>query len=112
MRADIITSFCQNLDCEISPVCAFLGGQLAQDVINVLGGREQPLQNFVVFDGEDVRGLVYSLYTDMVGGMRDVFEEEAAVAAAAAKANGGVVGNGTGGGQQGRRSQRGMVVPV
>ena len=41
---------------------AFLGGQLAQDVINVLGQREQPIQNFLLFDGEDSKGPVYALH--------------------------------------------------
>ena len=89
-------------------MCAFLGGQLAQDVINVLGGREQPVQNFVVFDGEELKGLVYCLYTDMVEGLREVVE-------AAAGKNGGNGGDGNsgGGGSGGGRSQhRGMPVPV
>ena len=65
LRADILRAFLQNLGSEISPVCAFLGGQLAQDVINVIGGKEQPLQNFLVFDGEDTKGLIYALHTEM-----------------------------------------------
>lgn len=35
---------------------------MAQDVINVLGQREQPLQNFLLFDGEEFKGPIYSLY--------------------------------------------------
>ena len=65
LREDIIKSFLSNLGSELSPVCAFVGGQLAQDVINVIGGKEQPIQNFVVFDGDVVKGPMYSLYTDM-----------------------------------------------
>ncbi|KAF3044401.1 hypothetical protein E8E12_010270 [Didymella heteroderae] len=41
---------------------AFLGGQLAQDVINVLGQREQPIQNLMLFDGEESAGPVYALH--------------------------------------------------
>src|SRR5450432_3230984 len=50
LRADVIRSFLQNLGSELAPVTAVLGGQLAQDVINVLGHRQQPIQNLVVFD--------------------------------------------------------------
>lgn len=52
----------QNVGSEISPVCAFLGGQLAQDVINVVGGKEQPIQNILLFDGERSAGPVYALH--------------------------------------------------
>ncbi|KAL6164678.1 E1 ubiquitin-activating protein aos1 [Exserohilum turcicum] len=62
LRADVLRSFLQNLGSEIAPVTAFLGGQLAQDVINVLGQREQPIQNLMLFDGEDSAGPVYALY--------------------------------------------------
>jgi len=52
----------QNVGSEISPVCAFLGGQLAQDVINVVGGKEQPIQNMLLFDSEASAGPVYALH--------------------------------------------------
>lgn len=61
MKADFLRSFLQNLGAELSPVVAYLGGRLAQDVINVLGQREQPLQNFLLFDGETFASPVYSL---------------------------------------------------
>lgn len=62
LRADFLRSFMQNLDSEVAPVAAFIGGSLAQDVINVLGQREQPLQNFLLFDGDDFKGPIYSLH--------------------------------------------------
>lgn len=62
LRADFLRSFLQNIGSEIAPVTAFLGGQLAQDVINVLGQREQPMQNFLLFDGEEFKGPVYALH--------------------------------------------------
>jgi hypothetical protein len=52
----------QNIAAEIAPVTAWLGGQLAQDVINVLGKREQPIQNLVLFDGEDFAAPIYALH--------------------------------------------------
>ncbi|KAL9007218.1 MAG: hypothetical protein Q9188_000021 [Gyalolechia gomerana] len=63
LRSDFLRSFLQNAGSEIAPVTAFLGGQLAQDVINVLGQREQPIQNFLLFDGEESKGPVYALHT-------------------------------------------------
>ena len=62
LRSDFLRSFLQNLGSELTPVAAFLGGSLAQDVINVLGQREQPLQNFLLFDGEDFKSPIYSLH--------------------------------------------------
>jgi ubiquitin-like 1-activating enzyme E1 A len=62
LRSDFLRSFLQNLGSEIAPVAAILGGSLAQDVINVLGQREQPLQNFLFFDGEESKGPIYSLH--------------------------------------------------
>jgi len=71
MKADFLRSFLQNLGAELSPVVAFLGGRLAQDVINVLGQREQPLQNFLLFDGETFTSSTYAL--------QPVFDESMAV---------------------------------
>ncbi|KAF1942108.1 hypothetical protein EJ02DRAFT_403274 [Clathrospora elynae] len=62
LKAEFLRSFLQNLGSELAPVTAFLGGQLAQDVINVLGQREQPIQNLMLFDGEDSVGPVYTLH--------------------------------------------------
>jgi ubiquitin-like 1-activating enzyme E1 A len=62
LTAEFMRSFCQNLGNELAPVTAFLGGQLAQDVINVLGNREQPIQNLMLFDGEESAGPVYALH--------------------------------------------------
>ncbi|KAF2275204.1 uncharacterized protein EI97DRAFT_420801 [Westerdykella ornata] len=62
LKSDFLRSFLQNLGSELSPVTAFLGGQLAQDVINVLGQRMQPIQNLMLFDGETFQGPVYALH--------------------------------------------------
>lgn len=62
LKAEVLRNFLQNIGSEIAPVTAFLGGQLAQDVINVIGRREQPIQNFLLFDGEDSKGPVFSLH--------------------------------------------------
>ncbi|KAF2868312.1 hypothetical protein BDV95DRAFT_630539 [Massariosphaeria phaeospora] len=62
LDAGFLRNFLQNLGSELAPVTAFLGGQLAQDVINVLGKREQPIQNLMLFDGEENVGPIYALH--------------------------------------------------
>ncbi|KAK4175024.1 putative DNA damage tolerance protein [Triangularia setosa] len=62
LRSETLRAFLMNIGREISPVTAVLGGQLAQDVINVLGRTQQPIQNFVVFDGERMEAGVYALH--------------------------------------------------
>lgn len=64
LRAEVLRKFLQNLGCEISPVAAVLGGQLAQDVINVLGARQQPIQNMVIFDGDLMEAPMYALHPE------------------------------------------------
>ncbi|KAL8953237.1 MAG: hypothetical protein Q9222_000890 [Ikaeria aurantiellina] len=63
LRSEFLRSFLQNVGSEIAPVTAFLGGQLAQDVINVLGQREQPIQNFLLFDSDESKGPIYALHS-------------------------------------------------
>lgn len=62
LDSTFLRQFLQNLGCELSPVAAFLGGALAQDVINVLSAREHPLQNMLLFDGEKSIGPIYPLH--------------------------------------------------
>ncbi|KAI5297523.1 hypothetical protein KEM55_004564, partial [Ascosphaera atra] len=62
LTAEFIRSFIQNLGAVISPVSAYIGAQLAADVINVLSAREQPLQNFLLFDGDKCDAPIYSLH--------------------------------------------------
>jgi ubiquitin-like 1-activating enzyme E1 A len=62
LRSEFLRSFLQNLGSELASVTAVLGGLLAQDAINVLGKREQPIQNFVLFDGEEYQAPMYALH--------------------------------------------------
>ena len=62
LTSEFLRSFLQNIGGELVPVTAFLGGELAQDVINVLGQREQPIQNFLLFDGQETKGPIYALH--------------------------------------------------
>lgn len=66
LKAAFISSFVENCTSELSPVAAILGGVLAQDVINVLGKREQSLQNFLVFDGDTQAAPVICLCPEEV----------------------------------------------
>lgn len=68
MRPEFLRSFLQNLGSEIAPVTAILGGQLAQDVINVLGQTQQPIQNMVILDGTTMESLMYPLHPEGVLG--------------------------------------------
>ncbi|KAI0051118.1 hypothetical protein FA95DRAFT_1554933 [Auriscalpium vulgare] len=43
---------------EFAPVCAVVGGMLAQDILKALGAREAPLANFFTFDGKTGGGTV------------------------------------------------------
>ena len=35
---------------------------MAEDVINVVSGKEQPIQNFVLFDGDEFKGPVFAMH--------------------------------------------------
>ncbi|KAF7115027.1 hypothetical protein CNMCM5793_001063 [Aspergillus hiratsukae] len=62
LDSEFLRNFLQNLGSELSPVAAFVGGSLAQDVINVLSAREQPLQNLLLFDGDKSVAPIYPLH--------------------------------------------------
>lgn len=62
LNSEFLRSFLQNIGCEIAPVTSVLGGQLAQDVINVLGQTQQPIQNTVIFDGNNMEASLYPLH--------------------------------------------------
>ncbi|EME42914.1 hypothetical protein DOTSEDRAFT_153114 [Dothistroma septosporum NZE10] len=66
LSSEFLKSFLQNIGAEITPTAAFVGGRLSEDVINVLGKREQPIQNFALFDGDALDGRIYCLYTPMM----------------------------------------------
>lgn len=46
-----VEQFAQQKGVQFVPVSAVIGGTIAQDVINILGKRQPPLNNFIVFDG-------------------------------------------------------------
>ncbi|OAA58769.1 Molybdenum cofactor biosynthesis, MoeB [Cordyceps fumosorosea ARSEF 2679] len=91
LRPEFLRAFLQNLGAEVAPVAAVLGGQLAQDVINVLGQRQQPIQNTVIFDGNTMEGLVYALHPEGILGA-NLLSSTAADVNGAAGVMGGVGG--------------------
>ncbi|THH27759.1 hypothetical protein EUX98_g6428 [Antrodiella citrinella] len=49
--SDLIETMSTTAAHEISPVCAVVGGMLAQDILKALAAREAPIVNFFTFDG-------------------------------------------------------------
>ncbi|KAI6652784.1 Enzyme subunit 1 [Oopsacas minuta] len=43
---------------DLSPICAILGGVIAQEVIKGLSGKDQPLNNLFVYNGIDSNAIV------------------------------------------------------
>ncbi|QLQ78635.1 hypothetical protein HG537_0A08830 [Torulaspora globosa] len=51
LKDSYVEQFFEQAGVEFSPVAAIIGGAVAQDVINILGKKQSPLNNFVVLDG-------------------------------------------------------------
>ncbi|AQZ12004.1 AOS1 (YPR180W) [Zygosaccharomyces parabailii] len=51
LNDEYVEQFARQQGVEFAPVAAVIGGALAQDVINILGKKQPPLNNFIVFDG-------------------------------------------------------------
>ena len=64
LKSEFLRAFLQGVGTEVTPTTAILGGQVAQDVINVLGGSQQPIQNVLIFDGDKMECSVYSLHPE------------------------------------------------
>lgn len=88
LTPEFLRGFLQNLGSEIAPVTAVLGGQLAQDVINVLGQKQQPIQNTVIFDGNTMESQMYALHPEGSLGSNLLSLGEAAPSAVPFDANG------------------------
>ncbi|RHZ63702.1 hypothetical protein Glove_328g27 [Diversispora epigaea] len=58
---ELIESIARNSTAEITPVCAILGGLLAQDILNALSRRGLPIKNFYLFNGFQDNGIVYPI---------------------------------------------------
>jgi ubiquitin-like 1-activating enzyme E1 A len=93
LKADYLRKFLQNIYSQIAPVTAMLGGLLAQDVINVIGKRQQPIQNFLLFDGDENQWPIFALHpgnfedgTSLANGTAPVTAAAATLASAASVA--------------------------
>ena len=62
LTEDIMDSFLSDIGETTPSVSAFLGGLAAQDVINVLGQKQQPIQNFLVFDAQGMTAPIYAMH--------------------------------------------------
>jgi hypothetical protein len=60
-NVSFIEDFVRNLGCEISPVCAIMGGIVAQEIIKIICHNDQPFYNFLFFNGDDDSALVENL---------------------------------------------------
>ncbi|KAI0081590.1 hypothetical protein K474DRAFT_1613323, partial [Panus rudis PR-1116 ss-1] len=58
---DLVETMVTTAAHEISPVCAVVGGMLAQDILKALAARESPIANFFTFDGSTGGGTVCRL---------------------------------------------------
>lgn len=62
MSSERIRIFLTNVGSELAPTAALIGGTVAQDVIHVLGHQEQPLQNLMLFDGNEMKAPIYAMH--------------------------------------------------
>jgi ubiquitin-like 1-activating enzyme E1 A len=67
LTSELIRKFLDNLGSQLAPITAIVGGLVAQDVINVVGAREQPIQNLALFDGESFQVPVYAMHEEDFG---------------------------------------------
>jgi len=50
---------------ELSPVCAIVGGIVAQEIIKAVSHKDQPLNNYFFYSGLEYSGLVAKLPPDL-----------------------------------------------
>lgn len=63
---DLLKQLSEVGDAEFAPTCAIVGSILSQEVLSALGGKEAPMVNFMVFDGERCSGDIYALGVERV----------------------------------------------
>ncbi|KAF8940471.1 hypothetical protein EDD21DRAFT_333904 [Dissophora ornata] len=56
---DLIQTVIATASAEISPVCAIVGGFLAQDILKTLSGKDAPLLNYFVYNGIEGTGMMH-----------------------------------------------------
>ncbi|KAG0289543.1 SUMO-activating enzyme subunit 1 [Linnemannia gamsii] len=56
---DLLQTLAGTASAEIAPVCAIVGGFLAQDILKTLSGKDAPLLNYFLYSGLEGTGLVH-----------------------------------------------------
>lgn len=51
VHASALSAFCTQAGVEFVPVAAVVAGQLGQEVVKLLSGKDEPLENVFLFDG-------------------------------------------------------------
>ncbi|KAF9938921.1 SUMO-activating enzyme subunit 1 [Modicella reniformis] len=59
VKDDLLETLVASASAEISPVCAIVGGFLAQDILKTLSGKDAPLLNYFLYNGIEGTGLVH-----------------------------------------------------
>ncbi|KAF9918126.1 SUMO-activating enzyme subunit 1 [Linnemannia zychae] len=55
----LLQTLAETASAEIAPVCAIVGGFLAQDILKTLSGKDAPLLNYFLYNGLEGTGLVH-----------------------------------------------------
>ncbi|KAI9141631.1 hypothetical protein BKA69DRAFT_1073178 [Paraphysoderma sedebokerense] len=58
---EVLKSIYNTAPYEISPVCAIVGGFIAQEVLKTLSGKGRPIYNMFVYSGDDGAGVVVEM---------------------------------------------------
>ncbi|CAH1261333.1 SAE1 [Branchiostoma lanceolatum] len=59
LKTDLVgDEFASHCFAALSPVCAVVGGVLAQEIVKAVSGKDAPLNNFFFFNGIDDSGMV------------------------------------------------------
>lgn len=61
VTAAYLAELAQNSGYELAPVCAVVGGMVANEVIKVISGKERPINNTFFFDGKSCDGVCVRL---------------------------------------------------
>ncbi|KAF9106364.1 SUMO-activating enzyme subunit 1 [Mortierella sp. AM989] len=58
---ELLQTLVESASAEISPVCAIVGGFLAQDILKALSGKDAPILNYFLYNGIEGTGRVHHI---------------------------------------------------
>lgn len=58
---EFVAEIAQGIGHELAPVCAVMGGMIANEVIKLISGADRPINNALFFDGRSCDGVVQRL---------------------------------------------------